>query len=100
MNSDKENTSTSLDIIVAKFDGLIAAVLNAKITPRVSPDIALWDTSDIADYIGNSYKYTSEYIVTHHTFPNAIRLKNRKGNPGRPRWYSKEVIERVATHKV
>lgn len=86
--------------IIEKLDELIAAVLNTKLKPSIDIDIQLWSTADIAEYLNISYKYTSEYIVTHHSFPQAIRLPTKSGERnGHPRWYASDVIEWVRNHK-
>ncbi len=87
------------ELIVERLDQLIAATLDTQSRPQLSLDITLWDTRNIADYLGRAYKYTNEYIVTHHTFPNAIRISIKDGKKSHPRWYAGEVIEWVAQNK-
>jgi hypothetical protein len=89
----------SSDLIGVKLDELIAAVLNTKITPKVGLDMTLWNTTDVANYLKVSYRYASEYIVTHHTFPNALRLPTQKQTKGHPRWYAAEVITWAARYQ-
>lgn len=64
-----------------KLDELISAVLNTKLATRIPLKHELWNTQQVADYIGVSYKYASEHIVTNYTFPGVIRLSNSKGTP-------------------
>lgn len=85
--------------IIARLEQLIAAILDTKTKTPISLDVALWNTSDVAEYLKISYRYASEYIVTHHTFPNALRLPNKKEKKGHPRWYAIEVIKWVAGYK-
>lgn len=94
--NSKQEISTKLDQLITKLDQLVSATLNNKLAPKVGFDKVLWDTSQIAEYISVSYKYASEYVVTHHTFPLAIRIHNKSGKSGHPRWYAKEVIDWVA----
>ena len=88
-----------IDLISAKLDELIAAVLNTKITSKVGLDLTLWNTTDVANYLKVSYRYASEYIVTHHTFPNALRLPTQNHTKGHPRWYAAEVIAWAARYQ-
>ena len=85
--------------VLEKLDQLIAVILDSKLRPRVQPDVILWDTKDISEYIGVSYKYTCEYIVSHHKFPYAIRLPTKDNRVGHPRWNAQEVIEWVQSHR-
>lgn len=96
MNSTSGNTN---DTIITAIEQLTSAVLNTKAAPKIGLDITLWNTSDVADYIGIAYKYASEHIVTLHTFPNALRLPTRKETKGHPRWYAGDVIAWVSNHK-
>lgn len=91
--------SDSADLISAKLDELIAAVLNSKITAKVGLEATLWNTTDVANYLKVSYRYASEYVVTHHTFPNALRLPTQNQTKGHPRWYAAEVIAWAARYK-
>lgn len=95
----QSSDSETLDVILNKFDQLIAAVLEQKLTPKIQPEKVLWNTADISEYLGVSYKYTSEYVVTHHTFPDAMRVPRKSGKRGHPRWYAGEVIEWIASNK-
>lgn len=88
-----------VDLISAKLDELIAAVLNSKITAKVGLEATLWNTTDVASYLKVSYRYASEYIVTHHTFPNALRLPTQNQTKGHPRWYAAEVIAWAARYQ-
>ena len=99
MHPNKNNIIHFMDNIINRLDTLIAATLDKKITPKISSDITLWNTANIAEYLGVTHKYTSEYIVTHHTFPNAIRIPTKNGKKGHPRWYAGEVIEWVKKYK-
>ena len=85
--------------IVEKLDELISVILDSKLRPRVQADVILWGTKDISEYIGVSYKYTCENIVSHHKFPNAIRLPTKDKRVGHPRWNAQEVIEWVQSHR-
>jgi hypothetical protein len=87
------------DPIIQKLDELIHAVLDERLTPKLSLDVTLWSTQDVADYLGHSYRYTSEYMVTHHTFPPAMRLPTKKNTKGHPRWYAGQVIAWVADNQ-
>ena len=79
---------------------MIAGVLYLKQAQHsVDWEIALWNTQEVADYFKASYRYTSEYIVTNHTFPGAIRLPNKEGKKGHPRWYAREVVEWAAKYQ-
>ena len=82
--------------VLEKLDQLISAVLDSKVKPRISIDKALWSLSEVSDYLGLSYRYVSEYIVTHHTFPEPVRLKFKKEKRGHPRYYAGEVIDWVS----
>ncbi len=99
MQSYKTANEEPTDTIADKLDQLIAAVLDTKMTPSISLDITLWNTSDVANYLKVSYRYTSEYVVTHHTFPNALRLPNKNDRKGHPRWYAAEVIAWAAHYQ-
>lgn len=88
-----------VDLINAKLDELISAVLNSKITTKVGLEATLWNTTDVANYLKVSYRYASEYIVTHHTFPNALRLPTQNQTKGHPRWYAAEVIAWAAQYQ-
>lgn len=94
MNKHNVDTqdSTKTEEIVSKLDELIAAVLNTKKVTTIDSQYLLWNTNDVADYLKVSYKYASEYIVTHHTFPHAIRVPTKNGRNGHPRWYATDVI--------
>ncbi len=60
----------------------------------------LWCANDIAEYLKFSYKYTTEFIISHPSFPNAIRVSTTKSDKKcRPRWYVKDVKVWVAKHK-
>ncbi|MGH1486987.1 MAG: hypothetical protein ACRBCI_12265 [Cellvibrionaceae bacterium] len=99
MQQEKKSLSHLIDSVTEKLDALIAATLDKKITPKISSEITLWNTANIAEYLGVTHKYTSEYIVTHHTFPNAIRIPTKNGKKGHPRWYAGEVVEWVKKYK-
>ena len=85
--------------VISKLDELIAVVIDSKYKSKVGLDNTLWNTKDIADYIGMSYKYVHEQIVSIHTFPEAIRLPTKKTKNGHPRWYAAEVISWVAKYR-
>ncbi|MCO7225062.1 hypothetical protein [Pleionea sp. CnH1-48] len=95
----EETNPANLSDVVNKLEQLISITLDCKVVPKVNLDMALWNTQDVANYIGVTYKYTSEYIVTHHTFPNALRMPSKNQTKGRPRWYAGEVIKWVASHQ-
>lgn len=97
--SQELQSDHSSDLIGVKLDELIAAVLNTKFTPKVGLDMTLWNTTDVANYLKVSYRYASEYIVTHHTFPNALRLPTQNKTKGHPRWYAAEVITWAAGYQ-
>lgn len=99
MNTDRQCNDPCVDRITDKLDQLIAAVLDTKLTPKLRTDSVLWNTAEIANYLGVTYKYTSEYIITHHTFPCAMRVPTKNGKKGHPRWYAGEVIAWVAKHR-
>jgi hypothetical protein len=96
---EKLNSENQQDPVLDKFDELINAVLDTKLSPKLNLEVMLWSTQDVADYLSLSYRYTSEYIVTHHTFPHAMRLPTKKNTKGHPRWYAAQVIEWAATHQ-
>ncbi len=85
--------------IVTKIEELTSAVLDTKVSARMSLELTLWATKDVAKYVGVSYKYASEHLVTHHTFPNALRLPTKRSPKGHPRWYAGEVIKWVAANQ-
>ena len=87
------------NIVADKLDQLIAVILSSNIKSSVEPENLLWDIKEISEYIRVSYKYTSEYIVSHHRFPRPIRLPTKDGRKGHPRWYAKEVMEWVQEHR-
>lgn len=87
-----------IEKLLIKLDQLINLQLDTKLRPKVPLNQTLWNTSDIADYLGLSYKHTSEYIVTHHSFPAASRLPTKNKTKGHPRWYAGKVIEWVEQH--
>lgn len=97
MDSADANPNDNLEIIISRLDQLIAAVINTKTAPQIKIELTLWNTSDIANYLDVTYKYASEYIVTHHTFPGAMRIPTKNGKKGHPRWYAGEVIQWVST---
>lgn len=98
MNTEAQANDQSA-VIVAAIEQLTSAVLDSNAAPKISLNITLWNTTGVADYLGLTYKYASEFVVTHHTFPNAVRLPRKKSAKGHPRWYAGEVIAWVATHK-
>ena len=97
--AQEQSQDTSIDLISVKLDELIAAVLNSKITAKVGLEATLWNTTDVANYLKVSYRYASEYIVTHHTFPNALRFPTQNRTKGHPRWYAAEVIAWAAKYQ-
>lgn len=98
MNTEAQ-TSDQSAVIVAAIEQLTSAVLDSRAAPKISLDITLWNTTQIGEYIGVSYRYASEHIVTHHTFPGAIRLPTKTAKNGHPRWHAGEVIAWVSNHK-
>lgn len=103
MNDSIENAlnanKNDLGILIDKFDELIAATLQTHAKPKIPFDRALWGIDDIAEYLRLSYKYVQEYIISHHTFPDAIRLKFNNAKKGHPRWYAREVVEWAAKYR-
>lgn len=99
MPLNEQPNNEPIAVITAKFDQLISVILDTKIAPKIHLDVTLWSTKDVADYLGMSYRYTSEYIVTHHTFPNALRLPTKKQTKGHPRWYAGQVIKWAADYQ-
>ncbi len=63
-NMSQTDTDTT---IVNKLEELTAVVLDSKVSAKMTLDLTLWSTKDIAAYVGVSYKYASEHLVTHHT---------------------------------
>ena len=96
---ETETNEQSIKAIMDRLDQLIAAVLDNKSTPQIGLDVTLWNTTEVAEYFKVSYRYASEYIVTHHTFPNALRLPNKHNRKGHPRWYANEVIQWAANYQ-
>ena len=88
-----------LDAITSRLDQLISVMLDRKAAPPIDLAVTLWNTTDVAEYLKVSYRYASEYVVTHHTFPNALRLPNKNGRKGHPRWYASEVVEWAARYQ-
>ncbi len=82
-----------------KIDDLLAKLDSKNVNQSLIYEHTLWDTATIAEYIGVSHKYAGEYLVTHHRFPNAVRVENNRGRKGFPRWYAKEVIAWVSQHR-
>lgn len=99
MNKTETSKLTFEEKLISRIDDLISVVLDAKSKTKLNLDVTLWNTSDVARYIGVSYKYTSEYIVTHHEFSFPVRLPTRNGKIGHPRWYAGEVIKWVRLHR-
>ncbi len=99
MEKRKNTTNETEKQILTKLDDLIAAVLAKNSIHSLSIDHTLWNNAEVAAYIGVTYKYANEYIVTHHTFPNPVRLPNKNGKTGNPRWYVGEVIDWVAKYR-
>lgn len=97
----KENTIGTISerLIISKLDEVIAALHNKNATSTLGIDCILWNNTEVAKYIGVTYKYANEYIVTHHSFPDAIRLPTKNNSVGHPRWYAKEVIEWVSRNR-
>lgn len=73
------------EAIIAKLDELISVIIDEKISPKIPINKALWNTKQVADYLGLTYKYTGEHIVTHYTFPNALRMPTKNESRGYPR---------------
>ena len=94
-----EATETQESKILEVLENLKSEVLEIKHQARIPPENALWDIKDISEYIRISYKYTSEYIVSHHRFPIPIRLSTKDGRKGHPRWYAKEVMAWVQENR-
>lgn len=93
------NQAETDEAIITRLDELTAAVLDSKVSAKMTLDLTLWSTKDVAAYVGVSYKYASEHLVTHHTFPNALRLPTKRALKGHPRWYAGEVINWVAANQ-
>lgn len=99
MTEEKSKMVNDENLIISKLDELIAVLYKKNSTPSLGMEFTLWNNTDVASYIGVTYKYANEYIVTHHTFPNAIRLPTKSNSLGHPRWYAKEVIEWVSKNR-
>ena len=99
MTKESEKKDIFLRQIISKLDEVIAVLHNTNAVPPLDIEFTLWDNTEVARYIGVSYKYANEYIVTHHTFPDAIRLPTKNGRSGHPRWYAKEIIQWVSKNR-
>ncbi len=99
MDVTNESNTRFEEKIIGKIDELISVVHDTKAKTQLNLDVTLWNTSDVAQYIGVSYKYASEYMVTHHEFPLPVRLPTRNGKIGHPRWYAGEVIKWVRLNR-
>lgn len=96
---DSISNDKNTQLVLAKLDELAKVMLAQHSSAALSIKQILWTNSEVADYIGVTYKYANEYIVTHHTFPHPIRLPNKHGKTGNPRWYAGEVIDWVAKYR-
>jgi len=99
MNESDSTTLESVEPIVRKLDELIEAITTKNTITSLNIEHVLWTNAEIAEYISVTYKYANEYIVTHHEFPDPVRLPNKIGKTGNPRWYAKEVIDWVSTYR-
>ena len=85
--------------ILEKLDGIVSAVISLKPREQLQLKHTLWNCTQVAEHIGVTYKYANEYIVSHHSFPVAVRLPTKNGKQGHPRWYAQEVIDWVAKNR-
>lgn len=63
-------------------------------------EIALWDTSDIGEYLGVAPKRVMDRFAARPDFPSAIKLPTAQGRYTHPKWYAREVIEWVRCNGV
>ena len=99
MKPDEPLDNLPNTVIVDKLDQLIGVILDNKIKPRVSLDSTLWNTQEVADYLGFSYKYTNEYIITEYSFPGELRFPLKNEKKSHPRWYAGEVMAWAAQYQ-
>lgn len=52
----------------------------------------LWDTSDIAEYLGLSTQHVRDRVVCQPRFPGRISFPTTQGR-SKPRWKREEIIE-------
>lgn len=99
MEKHQNTAQETIETINIKLDNLIDAITSREFNMLEVNEYTLWDNAKVADYIGVSYKYCNEYIVTHHAFPTPLRVENCLGKKGHPRWYAREVIHWVSDYR-
>ncbi len=71
----------------------IAASIANRLKPEVPIAVALWDLDAICAYLHRSQNYARTHIVSHPTFPRAIRLPIKgKDALGQPLWRARDVV--------
>ncbi|PAJ77302.1 hypothetical protein CJO71_30105 [Burkholderia ubonensis] len=61
---------------------------------------ALWDVTEVAEYLHRSKQHTRQWIITQEGFPRPIRIPSGKGaaERARPLWRAKDVIAWADLH--
>lgn len=71
----------------------LAEVLAGKVRSPVPIDVALWDATDVAEYL----RVGSTHVLTRYAprpdFPKPIRLPTEGKRQGHPRWRAREIID-------
>lgn len=99
MEKHQNTEYVTIEALNIKLDKLIEVVSSRDLKSLEVNEYTLWDNAKVSEYVGVSYKYCNEYIVTHHAFPNPLRVENCLGKKGHPRWYAREVIHWVSEYR-
>lgn len=61
---------------------------------------ALWDVTEVAEYIHRSKQHTRQWIITQEGFPRPIRIPSGKSGTerARPLWRAKDIIAWADLH--
>lgn len=70
----------------------LAAAVADRVRPAVPIDAALWNSSDVANYLRVSKNQLARY-TPRPDFPKPIRLPTQTGGHGHPLWRALEVIK-------
>ncbi|MAU41015.1 MAG: hypothetical protein CMF31_05265 [Kordiimonas sp.] len=88
---------TAEEILSEIRDELRAANEAAQTTARQNAE--MWTLADIGEYMALSVSSVRSRVITHKTFPTAVRLPISEKGQGQRLWLSKEVKAWILRHR-
>lgn len=85
--STPTDDAASLALVIARLDRLIAAIEK----PQFKPEETLWNSDQVAEWLGLSKPTVESRVISRQDFPSALRPVDSK--QAQRRWFASDVMQ-------